>query len=170
MQMAAMYPQDEDEFSDIRGVGRLKLQEYGSKFTSVIREYVRANNITVDRAVSHGQTGNNLGRDGHRNDPSPTLETTREMVSQGLTVDEIAARRGLAKATIIDHIEEAAISGPFLDVSHLLPSGERLEKITEAFRESGSPFLYLARDRLGKGFTYSELKLVRIHLKQQGKL
>ena len=177
MQMAAMYPQDEDEFSDIRGVGRLKLQEYGPVFIKCIQAYIKVNNITtyralraVYRAASHSQTGNNLGKDGHRNGPSRTPETTREMVSQGLTLDEIAVRRGLAKATIIDHIEEAAISGPFLDVSHLLPSGERLEKITEAFRESGSPFLYLARDRLGKGFTYNELKLVRIHMKQQGKL
>ena len=64
-QMAAIYPQDEDEFSDIHGVGRLKLQEYGSKFTSVIRDYVRANNITIDRGVSHRPTDNNLRRDGH---------------------------------------------------------------------------------------------------------
>ena len=94
-QMAAIYPQDEDEFSDIHGVGRLKLQEYGSKFTSVIRDYVRANNITIDRGANHRRTGNNLRRDAYRNQLSPTHEMTRQMLEEGHSLDEIASKREL---------------------------------------------------------------------------
>ena len=166
-QMAAIYPQDEDEFSDIRGVGRLKLQEYGSKFTSVIRDYVKANNITINRAASHRQTGNNLGRDGHRNLLSPTHEMTRQMLAEGLDLDEIAARRGLTRSTIVGHIERIAASGVFVDVSSLVPSDERLARITGAFEENGTAFIAPVKDQLGEEFDYVELRLARLYLIQQ---
>ena len=170
IQMATTYPQDEDEFSDIQGVGRVKLKEYGPKFTSFIRDYVKANGITKHRYGSLTGRGKSGGGDINGRRPSPNGETLRDMVCRGLTLEEIAERRGLDKATIINDIETAASSGPFLDISHLLPNSHRIAKIADAFRDSESSLLYMAKDRLGKGFTYNELKLVRIYLRQRGRL
>ena len=85
-QMAALYPRDEGEFSDIYGVGRLKLQEYGEVFIKAIRGYVAANNITIDR------TGRRRGSDGWRSvvtdrnshSLSLTHEKTKRIVRAGL--------------------------------------------------------------------------------------
>ena len=166
-QMAAIYPRDEHEFSDIHGVGRLKLQEYGSKFTSVIRDYVRANNITIDRGANHRPTGNNLRRDAYRNQLSPTHEMTRQLLEEGHSLDEIASKRGLTTSTIVGHIERIAASGVFVDVSGLVPSGESLARITAAFEENGTAFIAPVKDQLGEEFDYVELRLARLHLIQQ---
>ena len=169
-QMAAIYPQDEHEFSDIHGVGRLKLQEYGSKFTSVIRDYVKANNITIDRAANRRRTDNNFRRDTYRNQLSPTHEMTRQLLEEGHSLDEIASKRGLTATTIVGHIERIVASGVFVDVTHLAPTGSRLVEIKEAFQESGNTLLAPVKDRLGDGIDYEELRLARLYLNQQKEL
>lgn len=40
----------------------------------------------------------------------------------------------------------------------------------EGLRESGSALLGPVKERLGDDFDYEELKLARIHLRQEGKL
>ena len=166
-QMAAIYPQNANEFSDIHGVGRLKLEEYGEKFTSVIRDYVRANNITVYRAANHRRTSNDLRRDTYRSYLSPTHKNTRQLLDEGLNLEEIASRRGLTRTTIVGHIEHIAASGVFVDVSHMAPSGSRLVEIETAFRENGNTLLGPVKERLGDSIDYEELRLARVYLNQQ---
>ncbi len=167
MQMAAIYPRDEHEFSDIHGVGRLKLQEYGSKFTSVIRDYVRANSITIDRGANHRRTGNNLRRDTYGNQLSPTHEKTRQLLEQGHSLDEIASKRGFTRSTIVGHIERIVDNGEFVDLKQMAPTGSRLVEIKKAFQEFGNTQLAPVKDRLGDGIDYEELRLARMYLNQQ---
>ena len=166
-QMAAIYPRDEGEFSGIHGVGRLKLGEYGEQFLGLIRKYVEANGITISRPPTRS------GRDdGDRsfvspNRLSPTHEKTRQLVEEGLTLDEIAAKRGLVRSTIIGHIERISANGVFVDVSQMAPTGDRLMEIEKAFGENGDVLLSLVKERLGDSFEYDELRLARILLNQQ---
>ena len=101
---------------------------------------------------------------------SGTHEATREMLAQGLSIDQIANERGLAKNTVIGHMERIAYQGVRLDLTHVPPEPERLGIIEEAFRESGSAMLGPVKEQLGDEFDYEELKLARIHLRQEGKL
>ena len=166
-QMAAIYPQDEVEFSDIHGVGRLKLEEYAPKFTSVVRDYVKANNITVYRAENRRRTDNNLRRDSYRNQLSPTHEMTRQLLEEGLSLDEIASKRGVTKTTIVGHIERIDNNGVFVELSHLAPNGSRMVEIEKAFQECGNTLLSPVKELLGDEFDYEELRLARVYLNQQ---
>ena len=173
--MSAAYPCSKEEFSRMHGVGEVKLQEYGPEFVSVIKEYVEANNVEVPTGVelpalaprSRGANRNGDSRDGAL---SGTHETTREMLAQGLSIDQIANERGLAKNTVIGHMERIAYQGIQLDLTRVTPEPERLGVIEEAFRESGSAMLGPVKERLGDEFDYEELKLARLHLRQEGKL
>ena len=173
--MAAVIPQTLEEFGRISGVGQAKLQQYSTDFLQVICAYAEANGIpaATDEALEgerpapdpqvrdrgHGQRGRGA-----------TIETTRDLLAQGLTVSQIAEQRGLAATTIIGHLERISDQGEILDLTHLLPPSERLDQIELAFRACGSALLRPAWEYLGTDFTYDELRLARIHLRQQGRL
>ena len=43
MEMAASFPQSENELLDIYGVGAVKCKKYGPEFLNIIRDYRRKN-------------------------------------------------------------------------------------------------------------------------------
>ena len=161
--MAAAYPQSMEEFSQISGVGRLKLEQYGPEFTKVIRDYVEVNGLPERRNTVPASLE-------PKKRQGSTYEATRELLSQGLSVNQIAQQRGLEEKTIIGHLERVADQGVSLNLEHLMPSAERLQSIEEAFDVCGSAFLRPVREFLGTEFNYDELRLARIHLRQEGRL
>ena len=163
-QMAAMYPQDEGEFSNILGVGKLKLDLYGNQFLKVIRDYVSENNITIYRAKSSSVTASSTGSPTIRRPLGPTFIATKELLAKGLTLGEIADARGLARSTIAGHIERIIENGEPGEIKHLLPSEERISKIKEAFRQAESDLLGPAKELLGDDFAYDEILLARLYL------
>ena len=173
--MAAVIPQTLEEFGRISGVGQAKLQQYGADFLQVICAYAEANGIpavTYDAPAGERPAPDPQERErGHRQrGRGATLETTKELLAQGLTVSQIAEQRGLAATTILGHLERISDQGEILDLTHLLPPSERLDQIELAFRTCGSVFLHPVWEYLGPDFTYDELRLVRIHLRQLGRL
>ena len=52
---------------------------------------------------------------------NPIHEETRQLVKQGLTLDEVARRRGRSKRTIVVHLERLLQVGSDIDLRHLLP-------------------------------------------------
>ena len=173
--MAASLPWSIEEFSRIPGVGETKLAEYGPEFLEVIRTYAEANglqrrpNATAARPLLDAPDGR-LERRAPQRLRTATLDTTREMLAQGLSVTEIAQQRGLAEATIVGQMERLAGQGVSLELEHLMPSAERVRKIREAFEVCGDAYLRPVWEFLGSEFDYNELRLVRMHVRQQGQL
>ena len=85
---------------------------------------------------------------------------------QKLPISEIAQRRGLAEGTIMGHLEHLVEDGDNLDIGYLMPPAERITKIRAAFQSSPALHLSHVRDLLGEGYSYSEIRLVRIFLRQ----
>ena len=166
-QMAALYPQDEAEFSGIHGVGRIRLENFGRQFIELIRDYVETNNIRVNRMAGRKRGKLGVGIHPYRTQLSPTHKKTRALLEEGLTLNDIAMKRGLVPSTILGHIEQIAASGVFVELSHIAPSGERLTKIQKALGENGDVLLSSAKERLGDSFSYEELRLARLLLNQQ---
>ena len=161
--MAAAFPQSPEEFSRISGVGKAKLQQYGPEFLKAIRSYVKANNLPDRTTIA--PTGQQPKRR-----QGTTYDATRDLLSKRLSVSQIAQQRGLSETTIIRHLELMASQGVTLDMEYLLPSPEILQSIEDAFNVCGSAFLRPAWEFLGTEFTYDELRLARIHLRQEGRL
>lgn len=107
--------------------------------------------------------------------PAPkqsTYEATAELVGQKLSIAEMAEKRGVTEGTIIGHLEKLVASGtldPENDLEHLKPERRRfvtmqvaLEKVQ---KKKGSMLLTPAQAILGPGFTFEELRVVRLFLK-----
>lgn len=95
-----------------------------------------------------------------------TYEKTRRFVSDKLPIKEIAKRRGLSEGTILSHLERLAAGEKELDLGYLRLLEERFQKIKAAFQQSEDVKLFPVREILGKGFSYQELRLARLFLKQ----
>lgn len=95
-----------------------------------------------------------------------TYDQTLELFQKGLSIEQIAAERGVRPATIINHIEklrkENRISSQ--EVVHLIPKKvmEQLPKILELFREKEDLHLSPVFEKLKGKFSYDELRLARM--------
>ncbi len=162
-QMAYYYPQSQDAFSRISGVGKVKLEEFGEDFLRVICDHVSLNQLQ-ERPIPQA-----TGRE-HRNTRalSQTHIQTRELLRKGLSTEEVAKLRGLATTTVIGHLEHLAEAGE-IDISRWLPPLERFLVIENTFHQTGSMLLGPVRELLGDDYSYEELRFVRLHLIQERK-
>ena len=96
----------------------------------------------------------------------PTLEVTREMLTNKMPLEAIASQRGLTVETIISHIEKLQRTGDAPDVAYLAEAldAEVVREIAEAFRAHAARTLAPVHRRLGGKYTYDQLRLVRLCL------
>ena len=99
-----------------------------------------------------------------------THERTRQLWEQGLSIEEIAEKRGLEMSTIAGHLERLMEEGLKIDLRPLLPPPEKVEAIRRAFEETGGTLLSSVKGLLGEEYSYYEIKLVSIYLRRQGEL
>ena len=96
-----------------------------------------------------------------------SIRETDELVNQGLSLEEVAEQRGISDTTIRSHIERFVQEGGKLDLEHLMPSDDRRRSIEAAFKEMGEARLTPVRDALGGDYTWEELAVVRMGLRQR---
>ena len=161
-EMAAYVPQSRESFSDISGVGRVKLNEFADEFLDVIRGYAESHGL-AERPKPRRPTGR---RRATRRRGS-TYRETLDLYMRGLSISEVSQRRGLAEATVVSHLEHLIAAGETLPLERELPPTERVNRITEAFAQTESWILTPVKDLLGDDYSYDELRLVRAWLDQQ---
>ncbi len=160
-QMATYLPQSHESLARISGVGAAKLEQFGQAFLSAIQSYASEHGLTEQSVPTHRRGGVRPTQRG-----GSTLQETRSLLLQKLSLGQIASSRGLTEGTIVNHLSRLAASGEHLELEHLLPPPERLAKIEAAFRQSGGQYLAPVREILGEEFSYVELNLVQIYLRQ----
>ena len=99
-----------------------------------------------------------------------TFMETRQMWEQGLSVKEIARRRGVKERRVVYHLQRLIEAGLDVDLRPGLPPAERVEEIRRAIRETGGASLSPVIKLLGDRYHYYEIKMVWLFLKQQGEL
>ena len=174
LQMAAYFPQSHESLLRINGVGRAKLEQFGDAFLDVIRTYAHAHGLE-ERAIPSRPAGaaeqrRSAGRDSPRRHMGSTNAETKRLLMEKLSIEQIAQQRSLTEGTIIAHLERMVEAGEELDLAHVLPPTRYMAKIEAAFTECGSQALAPVMDYLDKAFSYNELRLARIHLRQSGRL
>ena len=161
-QMAFHMPVDEQQFSNISGVGYAKLRDFSRPFLKVINEYIQANSqftqikrVPITAPKRRTVLGINM-----------SIRETRDLISQGLSMAEAAEERGISETTIRSHLERLVQEGGQVELNHLMPSEERRIKIESAFKEIGEARLTPVRDMLGEDYSWEELAVVRLALRQ----
>ena len=161
-QMAYYMPQSEDSLSRISGVGAVKLAQYGDAFLTVIREYAVENNLRDStaglRPRRESRSAKNAGS---------TYEHTKNLLEQGLSIDEVAQERDMSPSTIFAHVEMLVQTGENLDLRAHLPPPDRAMRIQDAFHRVGDNRLTPVKEMLGDDYSYDEIRLVRAFMSQQ---
>ena len=114
-QMETIRPMSAAEFLTIEGVGKAKLEKYGSEFIAAICEFQRNKPAKVKKA-------------------GETYQETLLLFNKGASVEEIAAKRKLGVSTIISHVAKLYSEGHVLDVSQFVNASE-ISQIKTAKKE-----------------------------------
>ncbi len=116
-------PTTDEEFIQINGVGKLKMQNYGTKF---IKEVIRFSEQKTNKPKrAHKNKGN-------------SYKKTFELYKNGLSIEEIAIERQLATSTIYTHIQKLYEEGEDIDL-HTLISKDDLIAVRKAKNTLNSP-------------------------------
>ena len=91
---------------------------------------------------------------------SDTIDRTWLLVQEGLSIDQIAHRRGLTSATILGHIEYLLDSGKPVDIDRFVPPDTQL-RLRRLLQTLNTPSLRDIVEAAGGGIGYDEVRLVR---------
>ncbi|MCI0869782.1 MAG: helix-turn-helix domain-containing protein, partial [Chloroflexi bacterium] len=165
-QMAYFVPQSLDSLSRISGVGTVKLDDMGEEFLSLIMAHARMNNLE-ERSNANASAARKGRRNGRRvNRDGSTYDLTRQLAAEGLSLSEIASRRGLSEGTVLSHLEQLQQANEPLDLAGVLPPPERFARIRDAFKQADTTNLSPVRNILGTDYSYAEIRAARLYLRQ----
>ncbi len=108
-------PMSDDEFMQISGVGRQKMQNYGYRF---IKEIIDFSKEKTKKKKKKSNKGN-------------SHKETLNLYKEGLSIEEIAIKRQLAQSTIFSHIMKLYDDGENIDLTQFV-SKEDIGTIKEA--------------------------------------
>jgi ATP-dependent DNA helicase RecQ len=151
--MAQVQPQTLTQFGKLSGVGSHKLNQYGERFVAEIKAYCQeqGQQIRTDPANSTIATAVF---------PSDTQLLTLQLHRQGLSVEEIAQKRGFTCSTVIAHLIELIDKNQPVDLNQLvIPVRQQL--IVKAIQTVGTASLKSIYEHLGQSYSYDEIRLVR---------
>ncbi len=120
-EMANEKPQFENELLNISGVGQVKMEKYGDDFLFTIRDYVKQ----TKQQKNHHAVEN-------------IFLTTYELYKQGLSPEEIGAKRKINPVTIYSHLCQLHEKGYNINLTQYVNDGET-ELIKHYITEKGSP-------------------------------
>jgi len=167
--LATYLPLTQNDLRRISGIGEKNFERYGEFLLSAINRYCRDKNISSRMEKLAIRKIRNY-RGGYKSD-SDTISVTHSLYKSGLSVEEIAKRRGLSFNTIFTHINDLFSRKriPISDLNKFVPS-DRAEIIKDAFNKTGSiEALSPVKNLLGDDFSYDEIKLVRATLMAMSK-
>ena len=162
--MASSRPRTLEAFGHVPGVGRAKLEAYGAAFVEAISGYADAHGLAGTEELLEATDRPASGR------RASTQDATREMLTRGLSVAAIARERGISSKTVLGHIERMDHRGETLEVSHLQLAPERMGLVEEAIAQCGEAFLRPLWEYLGSGYSYDEIRIARVCLRQAGRV
>ncbi len=161
VEMAAHYPQNEQQLLAMHGVGEAKLARYGERFLTAIRAYSR----------EHDRTWQPLRQRPTAVAPPRSLTQRRfeevgERFVAGESIDDLRAVYGVKLRTILGHLNKYMLAGHSLDpdavraASQLDPATQ--ETVLETFAELQTDYLTPVFEALEGRVSYDELSLLRL--------
>ncbi|WP_373058862.1 DNA helicase RecQ [Zunongwangia sp. H14] len=113
-------PMSDEEFLQINGVGKRKMQDYGYRF---IKEIIAFSKEKRERKSAK---------------KGKTFEVTGEMYAEGLNIEEISQKRKLASTTIYSHLIKLYDDGKEINLRALISAAD-LESVKKAKAELDNP-------------------------------
>ncbi len=121
-EMEKLRPMSDEEFMQINGVGKLKMQNYGYQFIRTIIDFSA-------EKTKKKRTSKNKGN---------THKETLILYKEGLSIEEIARKRKLAASTIFSHIMKLYQDGEAIDLKQFVAI-EDINAIKKAKEKLNNP-------------------------------
>jgi ATP-dependent DNA helicase RecQ len=168
-EMAKVKPGNLMAFSSISGVGKFKLEKYAEAFITLILDLVPKeeclfqdeDDLLITSRSKPKQKTTKKTKDSSEvftlGKISKTHELTYEMLSLGLSPEEIAEERKVKVETIYSHMFRLSLSGKNLDVSSLIDEDEMLiiqEKWLELEKPASSKLMF---HKLDERYRYDQI-------------
>lgn len=143
----------------IKGIGKVKLEEYGEDILEITRRYAAKHNLT---SAFDSQQELDI-QQVKKTTQSVTVLKSLKLFKQGMTVKEIAEERSLTEETIMGHLAKCIPAG---DVSiNQLIEAEKLQRALDYFEQAKTNDLSPAKEFFGDDFSWNELRLVATYLR-----
>jgi ATP-dependent DNA helicase RecQ len=160
-EMSAYYPHSLPDLRRISGIGEQKLNKYGKVFLEEIIDYCRQSHIEPRQiAPKHPEIA-------PKQIKTSTIQETRELYRQGFTIHEIAEKRDLTLSTIVSHLEKLILDGEDISIESIVDH-KKQQQIRQALQSLGTSLLSPVKEKLGNGYSYEELRLVRAKMMSEG--
>ncbi len=144
------------ELRNLKGIGERKVDDYGEQIVRLVKQF----RGTPPGAVPSPSAEERVGI-------SPAVEETWKLWQQGKTPDQIAAARGLVRATVLGHLETLIEEGRHVELARAL-APERIANITAAVARARTDQLTPIKELLPADITFDEIRLVKAQEKQNG--
>ena len=164
IQVAVNLPDTLDTLEKIHGIGPRTVEKFGDELVALVAAYRREKGITevvLPEPSAKPAPEKQVPDKSDTKDKGDTRQISLDMFLSGLTVDEIAARRGLVRSTIEGHLGFFVKQGT-LDVSRLVDA-EKMRVIEEKIAAMKDAPLGEIKKALGDSYSYGEIKLVYAH-------
>ena len=154
--MSILYPITIEELKGCQGVGEGKARKFGAEFVDLIRKYVEENEISrPDDFIVKS---------------APSKSANKIFIIQSIdkcmSLEDIAAARGLDMDELMTEIEAIVSTGTSLNLNYYIREvldDDRVEEIYDYFKEeASSDSLADAVAALGDDYDEMEIRLVRI--------
>ena len=160
--MAAYFPQNQDAFAKIYGVGEQKLAKYAHDFLLIIRAYCKEHQIAEKVKEGTAVVRPKSTGVGSRTDEIVTF------YNGGHSISELISQFGVKKRTVLDHLWKGVLAkrplrpDGFKEASAL--SEDEQQQVEKAFAECGLIHLRPVFDLMNQQVSYDELHLIRLHI------
>ena len=156
--IAAYMPATIVEFVSIKGVGNIKAEKFGESFLEVIKKFTDENpghlsnkpQIEIGRKKSKNKS--------QKRELGATTVLSYLFYSDGLSIAEIAQKRGITIDRVVTHMCKAMKYGHEIDIDREVSLG-RQEQILNVVKKVGGKYLRNFKESLPPSFTYEEIKL-----------
>jgi transposase len=165
IQIAVHLPDTIPALKEIKGIGKRLAERYGREIVAMITAYRRNRGIETvtlptPQALSIGPTGERKTPISREN----TKQISLDMLREGLSIEDIAKRRGLTRQTVEGHLAYFVKAGE-LAIDGLLPE-ERLRFLKEQIPTLNTASLKAIKEALHNEYGYGEINLVLAHLQR----
>jgi len=156
IQIAVRLPATLSDLQKIKGIGKRLAERYGSELLGLVTKYREQHNI--QEVILPESSGPAPAEEENKGKVRDTRRISFDLFREGLSIPEIAEKRGLVVSTIEGHLV------PFVEKGELavddIIDPEKQQAIEEKLEAMGKTPLGEIKKALGDGFSYGEIKLV----------
>ena len=159
-------PITEEQFMDIGGVGKSKLERYGDRFTTAIKEYISEKKIEVNfRYNLKGKESKSLNKKVESTEKVKSYEVTIDLLKESRDLTKVASERGITINTVCSHVQQYIMEGNEVDFKldfENIVNKEEEKIIQEAIKKVGIAALKPIKEIVGDSISYDKIKVITL--------